>query len=66
MGDQYLKYFAAKKAYEAYAASLLASDSHWESRPWDEVCQEPEFAEAWNQAARVAHAAIEQAISDSN
>ncbi len=66
MGDQYPKYFAAKKAYEAYAASLLASNNHWDSRSWDEVSQEPEFAEAWNQAALVAHAAIKQLISDSN
>lgn len=65
MGD-YRKHFVAKKAYEAYAASLLASDNHWESRTWDDVSGEPEFAEAWYQAAVAAHVAMKQAISDSN
>jgi hypothetical protein len=64
MGNLYPKHFVARKTYEAYAASLLASDNHWEANTWDEVCQEPEFVEAWNRAAIAAHAAIHQVMLD--
>jgi hypothetical protein len=66
MGSLYQRHFAARKAYEAYAASLLASDNHWEVKTWDQVCHESEFVEAWRQAAKAAHVAIEQLILDTD